>query len=422
MADTVKNLASYAEALARRAHRAAAALRAARAEQKDAALRAIADRLRAEQDAILAANCRDLARADEFGLTPAQVDRLRLSPDRIEAMARGVEAIVALPDPVGEVIDEYIRDDGLQIRRVRVPLGVVLFIYESRPNVTVDAVALCLKSGNAVILRGGKEAAYTNDVLHRLMVQEIERAGLPADAAVRVDIQDRELVGELLQCDRYIDLAIPRGGEGLIRRVVQQARMPVLKHYKGLCHVYVDRAADLTMARRIVVNAKCQRPGVCNAAETVLVHEAVADRFLPGLLEELFARGVEIRGCERTRQFDRRVLPATEADFSTEWLDLKLSMRVVRSLEEAIEHIARYGSGHTEAIVTDDPHAAEQFLTMVDSATVMHNASTRLCDGGEFGLGAEIGISTDKLHARGPCGLRELTTYKYVVRGSGHIR
>ncbi len=422
MADTVQDLGTYAEMLAKRAHAAAAALRAVSTEQKDAALRAIAARLRAEREAIREANRRDLEQADQFGLTRAQIDRLTLTDDRIEAMAQGVEAIADLPDPVGEVIDEYIRADGLQIRRVRVPLGVVLFIYESRPNVTVDAVALCLKSGNAVILRGGKEAAHTNEILHRLMADEIARAGLPRDTAVRVDIQDRALVGHLLQCDRYIDLAIPRGGEGLIRRVAAEARMPVLKHYKGLCHIYVDRAANLDMARRIVVNAKCQRPGVCNAVETVLVHEAIADELLPGLLQELFERGVEVRGCERTRQADPRVRPASDDDYATEWLDLKLSLRVVPSLEEAVAHIARFGSGHTEAIVTEDEKAADRFLTLVDSATVMHNASTRLCDGGEFGLGAEIGLSTDKLHARGPCGLRELTTYKYVVRGSGHIR
>ena len=415
-------LEAYAEGLARRARNAARQLRCATTAQKNDALYRIAERLRAEQQTILEANQRDLDAAGRYGLTQAQIDRLTLSPARIASMAGGVDQIAALPDPVGELIDEYVREDGLRISRVRVPLGVVLFIYESRPNVTVDAAALCLKSGNAVILRGGKEAAHTNTLLHRLMAEEIERSGLPADAVVRVERQDRAVVGALLRCDRYIDLAIPRGGEGLIRRVVQEATMPVLKHYKGLCHVYVDRAADPEMARRIVINAKCQRPGVCNAAETLLVHEAVAERLLPALVEELIERGVELRGCPQARRIDNRILPATDGDFGTEWLDLKMCVRVVPSLEVAVEHIERFGSGHTEAIVTEDAEAAERFLAAVDSATVMHNASTRLCDGGEFGLGAEIGISTDKLHARGPCGLRELTTYKYVVRGQGHIR
>lgn len=422
MAATTTDLAAYAETLARRAHEASKQLRYATTEQKNAALRGAAGRLRESVDDILRANERDIARAPEYGLTAAQIDRLRLTPARIDAMARALEEIADFPDPVGEVIEERVRSDGLRITKVRVPLGVILFIYESRPNVTVDAIALCLKSSNAVILRGGKEASHSSEILHRLFVEEIERVGLPADSAVRVDVQDRELVGHLLRCDRYIDLAIPRGGEGLIRRVVAEARMPVLKHYKGICHVYIDAAADAEMARSIVINAKCQRPSVCNAAETLLVHEAIAPELLPGLVAELRERGVELRGCARTREFVPDVIPATDEDYATEWLDLKMSVRVVKNLDEAVEHISRFGSGHTEAIVTTDPGAAERFTTAVDSAAVMVNASTRLCDGGEFGLGAEIGISTDKFHARGPCGVRELTTYKYVVRGHGHVR
>lgn len=422
MGEQTVDLQSYAEELARRAFEASRELRHATTEQKNQALRGAAERLRNAMDEILAANAQDIARADEFGLTAAQVDRLRLTPDRIESMAQGLEEIAELPDPVGEVIEEYARPDGLRILRIRVPLGVVLFIYESRPNVTVDAIGLCLKSSNAVILRGGKEAANSSAVLHRLVTESICEADLPADAAVRVDVQDRELVGHLLQCDRYIDLAIPRGGEGLIRRVVAEARMPVLKHYKGICHVYVDAAADRDMARSIVINAKCQRPSVCNAAETLLVHREIAAEFLPGLLEELKQRGVELRGCPRTRELVPSVLPAGDQDYATEWLDLKMSVKIVDSVQEAIEHIERFGSGHTEAIVTEDESVAQLFATAVDSAAIMINASTRLCDGGEFGLGAEIGISTDKLHARGPCGVRELTTYKYVVHGEGHVR
>jgi glutamate-5-semialdehyde dehydrogenase len=308
------------------------------------------------------------------------------------------------------------------VLKVGVPLGVVFFIYESRPNVTVDAAALCVKSGNAVILRGGKEALNSNTALHRLLSEELSRVGLPPDGVQLVPTTDRQAVGHLLSMDAFIDLAIPRGGKSLIQRVASEARMPVLKHFDGVCHVYVDAAADLDVAERIVMNAKCQRPGTCNAAECLLVHRAVAEAFVPRIGAALTARGVEIRGCERTRQWVPRAKPATDDDYRTEYLDLIISMKVVSDLAEAVAHIGAFGSHHTDAIVTRDPDAARAFTRQVDSAAVMVNASTRFNDGFELGLGAEIGISTDRFHARGPCGLRELTTYKYIVTGDGHVR
>jgi glutamate-5-semialdehyde dehydrogenase len=315
-----------------------------------------------------------------------------------------------------------VRPNGLKVLKVRVPLGVIFFLYESRPNVTVDAAALCVKSGNAIILRGGKEALHSNVALHAVLQDNLRETGLPADAVQLVTDTDRALVGQLLQQDKHIDLVIPRGGASLIHRVAQEARMPVLKHYMGNCHVYVDRDADLDMALAILINAKCQRPGVCNAAESLLVQAGVAAAFLPKAGAALQEKGVEIRGCPRTCALISGAKPATEADFAAEFLDLILSVRVVASLEEAMAHIARFGSGHTEAIVTRDLAAAQRFLAEVDSAAVLVNASTRFNDGFEFGLGAEIGISTDKFHARGPCGLEELCSYKYVVLGEGQIR
>lgn len=371
---------------------------------------------------ILAANARDLALAPTYGLTSAQCDRLTLTPQRIQAAAAGLRAIMALPDPVGRILDGSTRPNGLEVRKVGVPLGVLLFLYESRPNVTIDAAGLAIKSGNALILRGGKEALHSNVLLHRLLQDALERCALPRDAVQLVDSPDRALVGQLLQLNKYIDLVIPRGGESLIRRVALEATMPVLKHYKGVCHVYVDRDANLQVAEQIVVNAKCQRPGVCNAMECLLVHQEVAPSFLPQIGAALRCRGVEIRGCPETRRWLADALPATEADYDTEYLDLVLSLRVVPGLEPALDHIARHGSQHTDAIVTTNLETARQFVAQVDSAAVMVNASTRFNDGFELGLGAEIGISTDKLHARGPCGLQELTTYKYVVTGAGHIR
>jgi glutamate-5-semialdehyde dehydrogenase len=419
---TPHDLAAACAALGRRARAAARELATVPTARKDAWLRTAAAALEARTAELLAANARDLAAAEAGGLTKAQIDRLRLTPARIKAAADGMREVAALPDPVGRVLEGGVRPNGLRVLKVGVPLGVILFIYESRPNVTVDAAALAVKSGNALILRGGKEALHSNAALHRLLHDALREVGLPADAVQLVDTPDRAAVGHLLKLRELIDLVIPRGGEGLIERVCREAAMPVLKHYRGNCHVYVDRAADVAMATGIVVNAKCQRPGVCNAAESLLVHAAVAPTFLPAAAAALRERGVELRGCERTRALVPGVAPATEDDHAAEYLDLILSVKVVDSLEAAAEHIARYGSGHTEAIVTDDVRAAERFTALVDSAAVMVNASTRFNDGFELGLGAEIGISTDKLHARGPCGLRELTSYKYVVHGDGHVR
>jgi glutamate-5-semialdehyde dehydrogenase len=415
-------LAATCAALGRRARAAARELATVTTDRKDAWLRDAAATLESHAEELLAANAQDLAAAEANGLIAAQIDRLRLTPSRLRAAADGLRQVAALPDPVGRVIEGGVRPNGLRVTKVGVPLGVILFLYESRPNVTVDAAALAVKSGNALILRGGKEALYSNTALHRLLQNELRQAGLPADAVQLVDTPDRAAVGHLLKLRELIDLVIPRGGEGLIERVCREATMPVLKHYRGNCHVYVDRAADVGMATRIVVNAKCQRPGVCNAAESLLVHREVAERFLPVAAETLREQGVELRGCARTCDLVPFAKPATDDDYAAEFLELILSIRVVDGLEEAVEHIHRYGSGHTEAIVTNDLRAAERFTALVDSSAVMVNASTRFNDGFELGLGAEIGISTDKLHARGPCGLRELTSYKYVVHGDGHVR
>lgn len=417
-----QSLADLCLDLGQRAKAASRALATVRTAEKNVWLQASAKRLDEQADAILAANAKDVAAAPGYGLTAAAIDRLTLTRSRIGSMADGLRQVAALPDPIGEVREGSVRPNGLQVLKVGVPLGVVFFLYESRPNVTADAAGLCVKSGNAVILRGGKEAAHSNAALHRLFAEELSRHGLPADAVQLVPTADRDAVGHLLKLDRYIDLTIPRGGESLIRRVAAEATMPVLKHYLGNCHVYVDAAADLAMAERIIVNAKCQRPGVCNAAESLLVHEAVADDFLPRAGAALRERGVEIRGCERTRRLVPGSVPATDADYATEYLDLILAVRVVPDLDAVTDHIARYGSGHTEAIVTRDLTAARRFVAAVDAAAVVVNASTRFNDGFELGLGAEIGISTDKFHARGPCGLRELTSYKYVLTGDGQVR
>ncbi|MFM8804407.1 MAG: glutamate-5-semialdehyde dehydrogenase [Planctomycetia bacterium] len=370
----------------------------------------------------MAANQLDLAAAPGFGLTAAAIDRLTLDPKRGEGIAAGVEAGALLPDPVGEVIEEATQPSGLVVRKVRVPLGVVFFIYESRPNVTADAAAVALAAGNAIILRGGTEAAHSSGRIVASMRRAIAAAGLPIDCVQLVDTADREAVGAFLKMDDLIDIVIPRGGETLIRRVCAEARMPVLKHFTGNCHVYVDRAADLAMAKAITVNAKCQRMGVCNAAESLLVHRDVADRFLPDIAAALAAHKVEIVGDAATRRLVPAAGAATEADFATEYLGPKISVAVVDSVDAAIDHINRYGSRHTDAIVSADRAATDRFVARVDTAVVMVNASTRFNDGGEMGLGAEIGISTDKLHARGPCGTRELTTYKYVVVGTGQVR
>jgi glutamate-5-semialdehyde dehydrogenase len=406
--------------LATRARAAATELAAITRAPKDRWLLRSAEALAKNTETILAANARDLEAAAE--LSSASRDRLKLTPARLAAAAEGLRQVAALPDPVGQVREGSVRPNGLQVQKVSVPLGVIFFLYESRPNVTVDAAALCVKSGNAVILRGGKEALHSNAELHRVLSAELATCGLPGDAVQLVPTLDREAVGHLLKLKEYIDLAIPRGGESLIRRVAAEATMPVLKHYLGNCHVYVDRAADLEMAERIVINAKCDRPGVCNAMESLLVHADVAAAFVPRIGASLRARGVEVRGCEITRRYLPSAVPATEADHAAEFCDLVMSMKVVPDTESAVDHIRRYGSGHTDAIVTTDLQAARYFVRRVDSAAVLVNASTRFNDGFELGLGAEIGISTDKFHARGPCGLNELTSYKYVVYGDGQVR
>ena len=416
------SLRAYCLDLAQRARLASRQLGLLGREPKDAWLRASAVALRRELPKILEANGRDLAEASGNGLTEAAIDRLRLSASRVEDIAAGLESVAALPDPVGEVLESGVRPNGLRVRRVRVPLGVVFFIYESRPNVTADAAAICVKSGNAVILRGGKEAAHSSQALVDILTRVASEHGLPANAIQLVNTADRDAVGYLLALNDYIDLAIPRGGEALIRRVAAEARMPVIKHYTGNCHVYVDRSADLDMAERITVNSKCQRMGVCNAAESLLVHAAVAATFLPQVSKGLAPFRVELRGDPATCALLPEARPATDEDYATEFLGPVLSVKVVDSLDDAIAHINRYGSGHTEAIIANDATAAKWFTDRVDSSAVMVNASTRFNDGGHLGLGAEIGISTDKFHARGPCGLRELTSYKFVVEGEGQIR
>lgn len=417
----MSDLVEYCADLGRRARLMAGALATMPTQHKDRALRSAAASLQDRADEILAANQRDLADAEANGLTNAQIDRLRLTPKRIQAAADGLWQVAALPDPVGRLIEGGVRPSGIRVTKVGVPLGVILFLYESRPNVTVDAAALAFKSGNALILRGGKEARHSNAALFRALTAP----NCIGEGAIQlVDTPDRTVVGHLLKLREYIDLVIPRGGEGLIERVSREATMPVLKHYRGNCHVYVDESADLVMAARILVDAKCSRPGVCNAAESLLVHQQVAKQFLPAAVEMMrqYGHEVEIRGCERTRTIIPAAKPVTDEDYAAEFLDLVLSVKVVDSLDDAMMHIQRYGSGHTEAIITTDIRAADKFVANVDSSAVMVNASTRFNDGFELGLGAEIGISTDKLHARGPCGLRELTSYKYVIHGDGHVR
>jgi glutamate-5-semialdehyde dehydrogenase len=416
---TLETLCRQLAEQARAASRIAAV---ATTEAKNRWLLAAANALTDRREELLEANRRDVAAAPGYGLNAAAVDRLTLTAGRIASAAEGLRQVAALPDPIGHVLESSVRPNGLVVRKVGVPIGVVFFIYESRPNVTIDAAGLCVKSGNAVILRGGKEAIHSNAALHRILADELKRSGLPEHAVQLVPTTDRQAVGQLLRMGQLIDLAIPRGGKSLIERVASEARMPVLKHYDGVCHVYVDAHADLEMAERIIVNAKCQRPGVCNAAECVLVHSAVAGRFLPRIGSLLAGRGVEMRGCPETRRLVPTAKLATESDYRTEYLDLILSMKVVGSVDEAIKHIDRFGSKHTDAIVSNDNWAVSEFTGRVDSSAVIVNASTRFNDGFELGLGAEIGISTDKFHARGPCGLRELTTYKYVVTGEGQIR
>jgi glutamate-5-semialdehyde dehydrogenase len=409
--------------IGRAAVEAARVLALAGTEAKNAALAAASQSLRRRSGEILAANASDMKSAEAAGLAAAGLDRLRLDEARVEAMARGVEEIVNLPDPIGTVIAEWTRPNGLRIQRVRVPLGVIAIIYESRPNVTCDAGALCLKSGNAAILRGGSESRHSSAAIHACLLDGLRAAGLPEACIQLVPTTDRAAVGYLLGgMTDYLDVVVPRGGKSLIARVQQDARVPVIGHLEGNCHVYVDRAADLRMAREIVLNAKLRRTGICGAAETLLVDEDCAATHLAPIVRDLLEAGCEVRGDERVRAVDPRVRPATEDDWTTEYLDAVIAARVVRGVDEAIAHIARYGSAHTESIVTEDAAAAERFLGRVDSAIVLHNASTQFADGGEFGMGAEIGISTDRFHARGPVGVEQLTSYKYVVRGAGQVR
>jgi glutamate-5-semialdehyde dehydrogenase len=390
--------------------------------QKNSALEAMAAALDRARETILAANAQDVEAARAEGLSSALIDRLTLTAARLDEMIGSVRAVAALADPVGEVQKAWRRPNGLEIRKVRVPLGVIGIIYESRPNVTSECASLCLKSGNAVILRGGAESFRSNQAIGGAIREALRASGLPEAAVGLIPTADRAGVDLMLQLDQDIDVIIPRGGEALIRKIAETSRIPVIKHAKGVCHVFVDEAADPAMAEAIVLNAKCQRPATCNAMETLLVHERIAETFLPACLARLREAGVELRGCERTRAIVPGVAAASEEDWSTEYLDLILSVKVVGSLEEAVAHIGRYGSAHSDAIVTGDPAHAERFVQAVDSAAVYVNASTRFTDGFQFGMGAEIGISTDRLHARGPMALEELTTYKYVVYGSGQLR
>ena len=407
---------------ARAAKDAARILALASPRMKNDALQQMARGLEEKTGLILDANRADLTRARSAGLTSAFMDRLTLSESRVEEMAAGLRQVAALPDPVGETVEAWRRPTGVEISRVRVPLGVIGFIYESRPNVTADAAGLCLKSGNAVLLRGGSEALESNSAIAQVLAKAVEKVGLPADTIQVLDTADRAAVMAMLTLDRYIDLIIPRGGEEFVRLVAERATVPVLKHDKGLCHVYVDASADLDMAVSITVNAKAQRVSVCNAIETLLVDAAVAPRFLPRAATRLREAGVELRGDERTRALVPAARPVTEEDWDTEYLDYILAIRVVDGLDQAIEHIRRHGSGLAEAIVTSDLRNARRFTREVDAAAVLVNASTRVVDGSQFGMGAEMGISTSRLHARGPVGVRELTTTKFVVMGDGQVR
>jgi glutamate-5-semialdehyde dehydrogenase len=408
--------------LGRRARLAAVALRNAGTETKNRALIEAARLIRAENAAILAANARDIEAARQAGMSEALQDRLLLDHARIEGMARGLDDIVALPDPVGARIEEWERPNGLVISRVRVPIGIIGVIYEARPNVTADAGALCVKSGNVVVLRGGSDSFHSSRAIVELVRRALEAAGLPADCVQLVPTTDRAAVGEMLRATGWLDLIVPRGGRSLIDRVTEESRVPVLRHYDGICHVYVDRDADVAMARDIVANAKMRRVSVCGAAETLLIDRAALDTHLMPVLDKLHELGCEVRGDAEVRRRDPRAVPATEKDWRTEYLAPVISVATVDGVDGAIGHIARFGSQHTESIVTANQATADRFLSEVDSAIVMHNASTQFADGGEFGLGAEIGISTNRMHARGPVGLVELTTYKNIVRGRGTLR
>jgi glutamate-5-semialdehyde dehydrogenase len=409
--------------IGRRARSAAGRLAQATSDKKNTAIAAAAAALRRSGNTLLAANAQDLEAARSNNLTPAMADRLKLDEKRIEGIAQALDNIKALPDPIGSEIEHWTRPNGLKISKVRVPLGVIGIIYESRPNVTADAGALCLKSGNAVILRGGSEAIHSSRAIHACLIEGLRVAGLPEDSIQLVPTIDRRAVGVMLgEMTEFIDVMVPRGGKSLIARVQKEARIPVIGHLEGLCHVYVDKSADLEMAKRITVNAKMRRTGICGAAETLLVDKACAQTHLKPLIEALIAAGCAVRGDAATQATDKRVTPATEEDWRTEYLDAIISVRIVDGVSGAAQHIETYGSHHTEAIIAEDASAVEAFLSGIDSAILLHNASTQFADGGEFGMGAEIGISTSKIHARGPVGARELTSYKFIVRGNGQIR
>lgn len=416
------DIKNYAQEIAFKAKNAVAELANLSTQRKNDWLLAASTRLLNASDRIKDANQLDLSNAKEFSLSGSQIDRLTITPKRLTEMSRSMVEIASLEDPIGRVLKGGFRPNGLQVLKVGVPLGVLFFIYESRPNVTSDAAALSFKSGNAIILRGGKEALNTNKILVEILQAELVNSGLPVDAIQLVQIPEREVVGELLLKSDLIDLVIPRGGKELIKRVSLEATMPVMKHFDGNCHVYVETSADLEMAAKILVNSKCQRPGVCNAAESLLIDQKIAHLALPVLHKALIGGGVEVRGCPLSCSIVSDLKIASEQDFSEEFLDLIISVKIVTDIDDAIRHINKYGSKHTDVIVTSSLAASQQFVREIDSAAVIVNASSRFNDGGQIGLGAEIGISTDKYHARGPCGLNELTSYKYVIMGNGNIR
>ena len=418
-----QSIATAMNALGKSARAAAGELARCDSDQRDAALRHAAAAIRAQSEAILSANAKDMRAAEARGLSGAMLDRLALDEERVEAMACGLDTIVTLPDPVGRVLAEWERPNGLKIQRVTVPLGVIGIIYESRPNVTADAAGLCLKSGNAVILRGGSESFHSSQAIYRCLTTGLSEAGIDQAAVQMVPTTDREAVGYLLSSMAgYLDVVVPRGGKSLIKRVQEEARVPVIGHLEGICHVYLHESAETEMAKDIVLNAKMRRTGICGAAETVLVDRAAAERLLPVVIAALSDAGCEVRGDKEVQELMPGVVAATEEDWSTEYLDAIISIRVVDDILQAMEHIRHYGSGHTESIVAGDDEAATRFFADVDSAILLHNASTQFADGGEFGMGAEIGIATGRIHARGPVGTEQLTSYKYVVRGSGQTR
>ena len=416
------NIENYINQIVKNAKAASRIIASANTATKNAALNYIAEGIISSSAMLKSENERDITAAQKAGLSDAIIDRLRLTDSGIKGMADGVRQIISLSDPVGQLISGHTRPNGLQIQKVRVPIGVIVIIYESRPNVTADAAALCLKAGNAVILRGGKESIHSNIAINKILTSALEKAGLDSRCIQLIEIIEREAIDYLLKADQYVDVVIPRGGEALIRAVVEKSTIPVIKHYKGVCHTYVDEFANLSMAEEICFNAKVQRPATCNAIETMLVHEKVAQAFLPEIAKKLQDAKVEIRGCDRTYKILKNIKQATDEDFYNEYLDLILNIKVVNTMDDAIAHMAKYGSNHSDAIVTDKVANALRFTKEVDSAAVYVNASTRFTDGYEFGMGAEIGISTDKLHARGPMGLEELTSYKFVVFGNGQVR